>query len=142
MCTNILEEGQVVRTIVDCLWYFDGPHEKLKKQSCTIPAFFECFTGYNMPELSKHRKRRSSNMSSSVLNFLPFSLFQNLQASFLSNLCFQRLHQQTQSLALGLAGYVDYLSSQNKINESHPCLIKSCETAFRCIVNQVCAPMQ
>ena len=103
-----------VKTMVECLWYVDGHHEKFKKQSAPIPDYFARFTGYNLPELSKHRKRESTNLSSSVLKSLASSLFQNLQASFWSNVSFRRLHQHTRVLAQSLASYSEYLSSQNK----------------------------
>ena len=104
-----------IKTAVDCLWYVDGHHDTLQKQSCPIPQLFQCFVGYNTPELSKHRKRQGTNMSSAMLSTLASSLFQNLQGSFWSHVSLQRLYQQTRSLAQSLAGYADYLSSQNKI---------------------------
>ena len=55
------------------------------------------------------------NTASAMLSTLASSLFQNLQGSFQSHASLQRLYQQTRSLAQSLAGYVDYLSSQNKI---------------------------
>ena len=54
-------------------------------------------------------------MSSALLSTLASSLFQNLQGSFWSHASLQRLYQQTRSLVQSLAGYADYLSSQNKI---------------------------
>ena len=103
------------KTAVDCLWYIDGHHDTLQKQSsCPIPQLFH-FVGYNTPELSKHRKRQVSNMSSAMPSTLTSSLFQNLQGSFWSHASLQRLCQQTRSLAQSLAGYAEYLSSQNKI---------------------------
>ena len=56
-----------VKTVVECLGYVDGHHEKFKKQSAPIPDYFARFTGYNLPQLSKHRKRQSTNFSSSML---------------------------------------------------------------------------
>ena len=103
------------KVIVDCLWYIDGHHDTLRKQSCPIPQLFQRFIGYNTPEVAKHRKRQIANMSSTMLNTLASSLFQNMQGSFWSHTSFQRLQEQTQSLAQSLAGYADYLSSQNKI---------------------------
>ena len=103
-----------VKTIVECLWYVDGHHEKLKRQSAPIPDYFGRFTGYNLPELSKHRKRQHTNLSSSILKSLSSSLFQNLQASFWNNVSFRQLQKHTQLLAQSMANYSDYLSSQNK----------------------------
>ena len=92
----------------------DGHHEKLKRQSAPIPDYFGRFTGYNLPELSKHRKRQHTNLSSSILKSLSSSLFQNLQASFWNNVSFRQLQKHTQLLAQSMANYSDYLSSQNK----------------------------
>ena len=95
------------KVMVDCLWYIDGHHDTLRKQSCPIPQLFQQFVGYNIPEASKHRKRQVSNMSSTVLSTLDSSLYQNLQGSFWSHVSFHRLWQQT-LLVQSLAGYVDY----------------------------------
>lgn len=89
---------------VDCLWYIDGHHNTLQKQSCPIPQLFHHFVGYNTPKLSKHRKRQVTNMSSAMVSTLASSLFQDLQGSFWSHASLQRLYQQTQSLAQSLAG--------------------------------------
>ena len=51
-----------VKTIVECLWYVDGHHEKLKKQSAPFPDYYTRFTDYNRPQLSKHRERQSTNL--------------------------------------------------------------------------------
>ena len=48
--------------MVECLWYVDGHHEKLKKQPAPIPDYYARFTGYNLPHLSKHRKRQGTNL--------------------------------------------------------------------------------
>ena len=50
-----------------------------------------------------------------MLSTLASSLYQNLQGSFWSHVSLQTLQQQTRLLAQSLAGYADYLSSQNKI---------------------------
>ena len=103
------------KVVVDRLWYVDGHHDTLRKQSCPVPRLFQQFVGYNTPKVSKHRKRQVSNMSAIALCTLASSLYQNLQGSFWSHVSFRRLQQQTLLLALSLAGYADYLLSQNKI---------------------------
>ena len=103
-----------VKRVVECLWYVDGCHEKLKKQSAPIPDYFTRFTGYNLPQFLKHRKRQSTNLSSLMLKSLSSSLFKNLQVSFWSN-TFKCLPQHTEILAQSLASYSDYLSSQHKV---------------------------
>ena len=57
----------LVKMLTDCLWYIDGHHDSLKKQSCPVPPIFGPFTGYNVPERSKHRKRTTTNLSSDIL---------------------------------------------------------------------------
>ena len=87
-----------VKTVVECLWHVDGHHEKLMKQSAPIPDYFMRFTGYNLPQLLKHRKRQNNNLSSSMLKSLSSSLFQNIQASFWSNTSFKCLPSILKSL--------------------------------------------
>ena len=100
--------------IVDCLWYLDGHHSALEKQSCTIPSLFTRFNGYNTPEVSKHRKRSISSLSGITLETLASTLFHNLQKSFWSSERLKSLHMNTESLARSIASYSDYLSSQRK----------------------------
>ena len=54
-------------------------------------------------------------MSSALLCTLASSLIQNMQGSFWGHESLRKLHLQTRSLGQSLAGYADYLSSQNKI---------------------------
>ena len=51
----------------EVLWYIDGHHNTLEARSCTIPSELQSFTGYNVPEKSKHRKRAHVNLSQDVL---------------------------------------------------------------------------
>lgn len=57
----------VISSLCDTLWYIDGHHSTLEVRSGSIPAPFDRFDGYNVPERSKHRKRKSSNRSSTIL---------------------------------------------------------------------------
>ena len=50
-----------ISDLCNSLWYIDG-HHVFSSRSCPIPSFFSSFTGFNRPELSKHRKRSISNM--------------------------------------------------------------------------------
>ena len=54
----------LVRSLTNCLWNIDGQHEVFSRRSVEIPECFRWYTGYNKPELSKHRKRTLENMSS------------------------------------------------------------------------------
>ena len=51
----------------DVLLYIDGHHAAFETRSLPIPAVFKQFSGYNTPELSKHRKRKVGNMSYDIL---------------------------------------------------------------------------
>ena len=103
-----------VKTIVDCLWYIDGHHDSLKKQSCHVPSDFSQFVGYNCPELSKHRKRQAGSVCHQTLRSLSSSLFLNLQILFWQHDSWLTLRNSIQSLAVSLADYAEYLSSKNK----------------------------
>lgn len=123
--------------MVKCLWYLDGHYDKLKKQSCPVPELCLTFTGYNTPEISKHRKRQSSNMSASTLNSLASSLFRILQASFWSKTCFKRLHDQTQGLSRIL--WLSLITKQ--IDKNYSCTNSTHMITLGCSSNQVCAAL-
>ena len=44
----------LIRALVDTLWTIDGHHDTLHSKSCPISEVFSCFSGYNVPEKSKH----------------------------------------------------------------------------------------
>ena len=103
-----------LRVVVDSLWCLDGHHDALRKQGCPIPELFSHFNGYNMPEVSKHRKRTISNLSGSTLEMLSSSLYRNLQKPFWSYEKLKSLRKNTEQLARSISSYADYLSSQRK----------------------------
>ena len=47
---------RLVKVLVECLWYLDGRYHIFEKQGCVIPKIFTNFSGYNVPEASKHHK--------------------------------------------------------------------------------------
>ena len=49
------------------LWYIDGHHMMLQSRAKKIPELFSAFSGYNRPELNKHRKRTIDNLKSDIL---------------------------------------------------------------------------
>ena len=64
-----------------------------------IPPSFSSFNGYNVPECSKHWKRRLQNQSSDTLKS-PFSFpFFYLQESYCKRKHWQGFHVEVQSLA-------------------------------------------
>jgi len=56
-----------VRALSSALWYIDGHHHTLKEAGCPVPEMFSGFSGFNRPEISKHRKRSVMNMDSKIL---------------------------------------------------------------------------
>ena len=50
----------------DILWHIDG-HHVFQQRAQPIPSSFHFFINYNNPQLSTHRKRLTSNMSSDAL---------------------------------------------------------------------------
>lgn len=64
-----------LRPVTDVLWYIDGHHHVFAGRGVHIPDSFSRFQGYNVPELTKHRKRLATNMSSSVLESLSTKRF-------------------------------------------------------------------
>ena len=59
---------KLVHTLMEIVWYIDGHHHLLSERSTvSVPSMFKQFQGYNKPELSKHRKRSQSNLSSITL---------------------------------------------------------------------------
>ena len=103
-----------VSSLVDCLWYLDGRKHVLEKQGCKFPDFMLSFEGYNKPEASKHRKRSTENMCSSVLRAHSQSLYSCLQNVYWSRPKFAKLKPSIEQLAASIAQYSDFLASQNK----------------------------
>ena len=80
---QVATEGErFVACLVDLMWYIDGHHEVFQHRSNAIPSSVSQFPGYNIPELSKHRKRSLQNMSSPILNDHANNIFKCLQGSY------------------------------------------------------------
>ena len=81
---------RLVTVLVECLWYLDGCHKIFAKQGYAIPQIFTNFTGYYVPEASKHRKRTLENMAATTLHDHSTSLLSCLQSTYLlerTNVC-------------------------------------------------------
>lgn len=50
---------KLVRLLCDILWHIDNHHHVFQLRSSPLPAEFRSFLNYNLPELSKHRKRQT-----------------------------------------------------------------------------------
>jgi hypothetical protein len=71
-----------VTRVCDVLWYIDGHHHVFASRGCPVPEMFIQFQTYNVPQLSKHRKRAVGNMAYDELETLASRLFRILQSSF------------------------------------------------------------
>ena len=60
--------GNTVLVFRDTPWYIDSHHCKLAEHSCTVPIVFKQFSDYNLPQMSKHRKRANTSLSAQVLH--------------------------------------------------------------------------
>ena len=58
----------LIRALVDTLWTIDGHHDTLRSRSYPISEVFGCFSGYNVPEKSKHQKWTIQNLSFTTLH--------------------------------------------------------------------------
>lgn len=67
--------NQFINTLTESLWNLDGHAETLNSRGCGIPAMFEGFTGYNIPDKSKHRKRSHTNLEYQKLVELSQGMF-------------------------------------------------------------------
>ena len=82
----------------------------------TIPAIFKPFTGYNQPQLSKHRKRKIESMSSTSLRVCADALFGCLQGVYWDQSPWKQLKPDVLQLANSLSEYADYLMKQQGNN--------------------------
>lgn len=54
--TDVETNGKfLLNTLTDALWVVDGHCQILAERSYSVPTEFNCFSGYNVPEASKHR---------------------------------------------------------------------------------------
>ena len=67
---------EFVNVLGNTLWYIDGHHHIFNNRgACPIPSFFAPFSGFNIPELSKHRKRVINNLKAELLENHSSDLF-------------------------------------------------------------------
>ena len=64
---QLMVTGTFVDTLTKLLWHLDSQYQKLEQEvpsSQKVPAIFKRkFSGYNLPENSKHHKREIQNLS-------------------------------------------------------------------------------
>lgn len=110
---------KVTRTLCDALWHIDGHHEVFSGRSTPLPDTFKSFHCYNLPELSKHRKREKYNLSREKLHTYASTLYTTLQANLWEKEGWCNLKHDVTQLAQSLAQYVEYLSQKNVAMKVH-----------------------
>lgn len=112
------EEMPLCKTLVKCVrdifWYLDGHHYIFERISKPISSSFNCFSGYNVPELSKHRKRLTRNLSSDQLRSLLIDLSSILLESYWDRTGWIDIKKLFLDLSESLSAYFDYLIEKNK----------------------------
>ena len=121
LASDQIESGKSYFTVLtSVLWYIDGHQSTLSARGCKIPELFQSFIGYNLPELSKHRKREHTNLSADKLQTYVSSLYDHLLLSWLSaSPAWQSFKEGTEKLAIALDSYLSYMRSQNKKMKLH-----------------------
>lgn len=118
---------KLISTLRDVLWHIDGHHATFAKRALTIPSLFQKFSNYNTPELSKHCKRQTCNISSDVLQAFVEDLCLILDSNYWERPHWKQIKPSVSQLCDGLASYVEYLSQKNKrakINHRSPTPIR------------------
>ena len=105
--------NKFINTLTETLWNLDGHAETLKSRGRGIPGMFEGFTGYNVPDKSKHRKRSHTNLEYQKIVELSQGMFQICGSSYLKRGEWKAVYESILRLADNLRKYGTYLQSQN-----------------------------
>ena len=104
-----LHGAPFVRALSSALWYIDGHHHTLKEAGCPVPEMFTGFSGFNRPEISKHRKRSVTNMDANNLKQHATALKEFLLTSWIKHERWKQMYQSLDLLASSLEKYVFHL---------------------------------
>ena len=111
--------GTFVNTLTKLLWHLDGQYQKIEQEvpsSQKVPAIFKRkFSGYNLPEKSKHRKREIRNLSCQKMEGLCIRTKELIQClPFLDDAPINEFTVQIQQLVSLVEIYCTYLRGQAK----------------------------
>lgn len=109
-----VEGKMLVTTLRNILWYIDGYHSVLAERSIAVPKIFQQYIKYNVPEILKHRKRRTGNISSEQMNGLIQDLCTILHHDYWDQPNWLEIKPSIMELSESLPGYIEYLSMKNK----------------------------
>ena len=108
-----------LKRLCDVLWYIDGHHHTIAEHSPNIPSLLSNFTGYNCPQLHKHRKRTLTNLKSSDLHSYAAMLLDSLQTSWMKKDAFLKLREAVEGLLKCLKSHATYLDEKCKYQKLH-----------------------
>ena len=106
---GMMGEEHLVRTSFLLCVILDRHHSTLEASSGATPTPFDRFDGYNVPELSKHRKRKASNLSSTILQKHVSCLRHILLSSWIQLSKWSELKESISKLAFLIDDYCLYL---------------------------------
>ena len=98
----------------ECLWYVDGHHHTFADCYHPIPSLFDGFTGYNTPELSKHRKRSHTNLNADTLKSHVGNLKNFLLCPWMKKQGWATIRTTTEGLAEAMESYAVELFEKNR----------------------------
>ena len=101
-------------TVRDIFWYIDGHHHVFERVNKPIPSVFQAFTGFNIPELSKHRKRQTRNISADQLRDYALDVSQLLLENYWERNNWRNIKPHFVDLFSSLSCYSDHLVEKNK----------------------------
>ncbi len=105
-----------IKDLCNVLWYIDGHHDVFSSRSCAIPQYFSLvFVGFNMPHLSKHRKRSISNMSRDKLLEFSFILQEHAMSSWIQQPQWGAFKEALLGLIEAISSYASYLDVRRKV---------------------------
>ena len=105
---------KLISCLRDVFWYIDGHHHVFERVNKPIPTAFSVFVGYNVPELSKHRKRRTLNLSADQLRDFALTISSMLLENYWERTYWRDAKQHFLDLSECLSTYSEYLVEKNK----------------------------
>jgi hypothetical protein len=118
---NIENRGKTfVKHLTSLLWYIDGHHTKINeavsKESRIPEVFSKKFSGFNMPQLHRHRKRHSVNITASKLEKLCIQVKEVMQSMhFIQNDSWKNISFLLFQLLNSIDEYAIYLQRKCKL---------------------------
>uniref|UniRef100_A0A1X7TME8 Uncharacterized protein n=1 Tax=Amphimedon queenslandica TaxID=400682 RepID=A0A1X7TME8_AMPQE len=106
--------NKLLVTLRDIFWHIDGHFHVFDRVKKPIPSIFNIFTGFNIPEQSKHRKRRTGNICADQLRGFALDLSQLLLECYWERETWKDLKPHFVDLFSSLSCYSEYLIDKNK----------------------------